>query len=657
MEQDLPALKPQWLVQGQVTTTGAANLWTVASPRPGPDNQGRGGSSRNHSSSGHHRDQNSRTSSSRISSNGPRKHDRDRDGMGKSRGYASFGRNREREREKEFDSRDRESRSITADGFGSFSTCRPERDRLNRSRSRTDSWNKGVVSPNNCNTSRNNTGTGGSFEREFPQLPFDDKRQDINRVPSPASPIQRTVAPDRWNSLLADVPGSSEPKKNLGVSSVLRPAPSKQPEAAPNSGISLSMAETVMQVPLSVGPQLSMEAQKMEEISLRQNTLRPMTSPAIKSSVTNSSKTKGVRNGDPSGPIKAHQSLIPSTNGSARAPVKTDLSKVSQAGNLKILTREQNCTIHTAKDCPDNPMSPPPAPVASVEPLKKPCVSQKLKVATHDIPLSILQSAYVDKKLNARDKHRFFESLRIKSSNGSSSTAESGCPSPSSVADVKQDSCLNVGKDVSLYHSGKDISLYHSGTKCMGNGKCSCEEANSSDGSQRHLSDNENNSSLDHTADGVSQNLLVESRSISSSEPSDRRDEFRVFLSNNTEGSSSSAPADSDDGYKRSQSGSEEASSSSETTEPGDEEHPAEDSLPADFVAFMISLGWEKDKKVEPLGLEEIAVTVRANEELEQKLLSMEDNANIKIVLLYIYSGRGLDKELMKPNAGDKNNA
>jgi hypothetical protein len=48
---------------------------------------------------------------------------------------------------------------------------------------------------------------------------------------------------------------------------------------------------------------------------------------------------------------------------------------------------------------------------------------------------------------------------------------------------------------------------------------------------------------------------------------------------------------------------------------------------------------------------------VRANEELEQKLLSMEDNANIKIVLLYIYSGRGLDKELMKPNAGDKNNA
>ncbi|XP_006647401.1 uncharacterized protein LOC102700496 [Oryza brachyantha] len=637
MEQDLPALKPQWLMQGQVTTTGATNLWTVASTRPGPDNQGRGGSSKNHSS-GHSRDQNSRASSSRVSgSNGPRKHDRD--GMGKSRGYASFGRNREREREKDFDSRDRESRSVTTerDGFASFSTCRPERDRLNRSRPKTDTWNKGVVSPKNCNTSRSNTG-GVSFEREFPQLSFEDKngRQDISRVPSPSitSPIQRippVAAPDRWNSVLADVPVSSEPKKNFVVSSVSRPAPSKQPEAAPSSGTSLSMAETVMQLPLriSVGPQVSTEAQKIEEITLRQNTLRPMTSPAIKSSITSSSKTKGARNGDSSGPSKAtHQSLIPSTNGSARAPVKTDLSKLSQPGSFKILTREQKCATNTAKDCPDNPMSPPPAPIASVEPLKKPCVSQKLKVAPHDIPLSPLQGAYVDKKLNPRDKHKFFESLRTKSSNGANSTVESGCPLLSSVADVK----------------------------CVGNGKCSCEESNSSDGSQRHLSDNENNSSLEHTADGVSHNLLLE-RSNSSCEPADRGAEFRVFLSNNTEGSSSSAAADSDDGYKRSHSGSEEASSSSEATELGDDEHPAEDSLPADFVAFMISLGWEKDKVVEPLGLEEIAVTVRANEELEQKLLSMEDNANIKIVLLYIYSGRGLDNELQKPNAGTKTKA
>ncbi|KAL5212245.1 hypothetical protein ABZP36_023092 [Zizania latifolia] len=655
MEQDLPALKPQWLMQGQATASGAASLWAAASPRP---DQGRGGSSRNHSS-GHNRDQNSRSSSSQrgSGSNGPHRHDED--GMGKSRGYANFGRNKEREQERDFDSHDRESRLVTADrdGFGSFSTCRPERDRLNRARLKTDTWSKGVVSLNNGNTSRSNAGSV-SFEREFPQL-YEDKngRQDISRVPSPGvtSPIQRISSitpPDCWNSMLADVPVSREPKKNLAAPSVSRSAPSKQPEAVPNSGTTLSMAETVMQAPLrnSVGPQLSIEAQKIEEITLRQNTLRPMMSPLIKSSAISSSKTKGARNGDPSGPSKVtQQSLIQSSNGSARALVKTDISKLSQSGSFKILTREQNGTTHTAKDCcPDNPVSPP-APVASVEPLKKPCVSQKFKVAIHDGPLSLLQGAYGDKKFNARDKHRFFESLRTKSSNGSSSTVESGCPSPSNVADMKQDSCLNLGKG---------ISSFHSGMKCIGNGKCSCEETNSSDGSQRLLSDNEeHNLSLDNTLDEVSQNLLLDNRSDSSSEPADRRDEeFQVFLSDNAEGSLSSAPAYSDDGYKRSNCGSEEASSSSEATEPGDDEHPTEDSLPADFVSFMISLGWEKDKKVESLGLEEIAATVRANKKLAQKLLSMEDNANVKIILLYI-SGAGLDKELQKPNAGTKDNA
>ncbi|KAG8071119.1 hypothetical protein GUJ93_ZPchr0006g43423 [Zizania palustris] len=605
MEQDLPALKPQWLMQGQVTASGAASLWAAASPRP---DQGRGGSSRNHSS-GHNRDQNSRSSSSQrgSGSNGPHRHDED--GMGKSRGYANFGRNKERERERDFDSHDRESRPVTADcdGFGSFSTCRPERDRLNRARLKTDTWSKGVVSLNNGNTSRSNTGSV-SFERDFPQL-YEDKngRQDISRVPSPGvtSPIQRIspiTPPDCWNSVLADVPVSREPKKNLVAPSVSRSAPSKQPEAVPNSVTTLSMAETVMQAPLrnSVGPQLSIEAQKIEEITLRQNTLRPMMSPTIKSSAISSSKTKGARNGDPPGPSKVtQQSLIQSSNVSARALVKTDISKISQSGCFKILTREQNGTTHTAKDCcPDNPVSPP-APVASVEQLKKACVSQKFKVAIHDGPLSLLQGAYGDKKFNARDKHRFFESLRTKSSNGSSSTVESGCPSPS----MKQDSCLNLGKD---------ISLFHSGMKCIGNGKCSCEETNSSDGSQRLLSDNEeHNLSLDNTLDEVSQNLLLDNRSDSSSEPADRGDEeFQVFLSDNAEGSLSSAPAYSDDGYKRSNGGSEEASSSSEATEPGDDEHSTEDSLPADFVSFMISLGWEKDKKVESLGLEEIAATV-----------------------------------------------
>lgn len=230
----------------------------------------------------------------------------------------------------------------------------------------------------------------------------------------------------------------------------------------------------------------------------------------------------------------------------------------------------------------------PPARVVYMEPHMKPPLGQKLKVSTHDLPL-VQGSSGVGKS-----RLKFFESLRTKSYNGSSSAVESGCePSPSSGVDAKHDSCLN------------------SGMKCMGNGKCFCEEANSSEGSQRHHSDSEEiNSSLQSVdmAAGGSQQLVVENLESDSSELADTGDEgFQVSISDNADGSSSSALADSDDGYKNSQSGNEEASSSSEATEPEDEEYPAEAIFTAEDLAFMISLGWSKDEKVQPLGLEEIA--------------------------------------------------
>lgn len=613
-------------MQGQVTATGAASLWAAASPSLRKDSQGKGGPSRNRSS-GHNRDQSSRQSSSRKSSvsSGPRRLDRDRDEMGKTRGYANFGRNKDKEREKDFDSRDRESRSVAADrdGFQSFSSCKPERDRMNRARSKTDTWSKGVG--NNGSTSRSNA-VGVSFERDFPQLSSEDNgKQEISRIPSPGitTPIQ---SPPPY-TVLAEAPVSSETKKNLVASSVPQAAPSKKPEVVLNSGAVLSMAETVMQAPQKIylGPQLSIDAQKIEERTLRQNTLRPLTSTASKSFVTSSSKTKGTR-GDPAGPSKAiQQALLPPANGSVRAPVKTELSKLSLSGSFKILTREQNGTAQAPKDSPGNPVSPPPAPVASVGPQKKPYQNQKLKIATHDLPLT--QGAYGDTKLKSKIRSNFFRTLRSKSSSGSSSVIESGCePSPSSIVDVEHDSCLKPGKAFS----------------CMGNGKCSCEEANSSEGSQRHLSDNEeNNSSLEPAdmADGGSRQLLLENRESDSSELADTGDEgFQVSLSDNIDGSSSSAPADSDDGCKNSQSGNEEASSSSEATEPEDEEYPAEAIFTAEDLDFMTSLGWSKDEEVQPLGLEEIADYVRHHKGLEQRLLSMESNAHIKIVLLYLCS-------------------
>ncbi|OEL22225.1 hypothetical protein BAE44_0016761 [Dichanthelium oligosanthes] len=695
MEQDTPLLKPGWMKD---KAAGAANFWATTSSRS--DYQVIGGSSRNHSS-GHDRDHNSQQSSSGRSSgsNGSRKPDRD--AMGKSRGYGNFGRNRDkdRDRERDFDSRDRERRSTAADrdDFKSFGTCRSERDRMNRARSKADTWSKGVVSVNNGSASRNNavsssrsndksntiasTGTGVvnsfsnaavgasisnaavrtsisnasvsstvskvsnaasiTFEREFPQLSLEDKngRQGISKVPSPgiSTPIQNVplITPsDGWNSVLADLPLVSDAKKSPATSSLLQIAPSKQTEVVPNSGTALSMAEAVMQAPPRIcsGPQLSIEAQKIEERTLRQHILRPLTPPASKSSVLSSLKAKGTRLGDPTGPSKTAQQLkIQSANGSIRGQVKSDISKLSQSGSYQVLTREQNSAAHNAKDCPIKPVSPP-TPLVSIDTQKKPVVSQKLKIGTNEHPLP-LQGPCGDRKSNEREKRRvFFEGLRTKSSNGSSIAVDSGSqPSPSSSVDVKQDSCL--GNDFSFLPSDEK--------KCTGQGKCFCEEANSSEGSQRHLSDTEENiPSLKPTvADGMSQRLLGQSREAdSSSEPADTGDEgFQSSLSDSAEGSLSSTPADSDDGWNRSQSGNEEASSLSEVTEPGDEDHPA-DISPED-KRFLILLGWREEEivQVEPLDFDEIADTVKGCEELKKKLQSMESNDDIiKSILLHI---------------------
>lgn len=280
------------------------------------DYQAAGVSLRNHSS-GHYRDHGSQQSSSGRSSgsNGSRRPDRD--GMGKSRDYINFGKFKDRDRQRVFDSRDWESRSAAAvrDDFKSFSTCKSERDRMNRARSKADTWNKGIgsTSRNNAasssrsndksstvastgtvvnsvrnaalgttisnasvrtsvsNTSVSNAVSNASnaasitFEREFPQLSSEDKngRQGISKVPSPSisTPIQNVplISPDGWSSMLADLPLLSDPKKSLATSSLLHIAPSKQTEVVPNSGTALSMAETVMQAPLriSIRPQVT----------------------------------------------------------------------------------------------------------------------------------------------------------------------------------------------------------------------------------------------------------------------------------------------------------------------------------------------------------------------------------------------------------------
>uniref|UniRef100_A0A0A9ARK4 Uncharacterized protein n=1 Tax=Arundo donax TaxID=35708 RepID=A0A0A9ARK4_ARUDO len=654
MERGEPSLKPEWLLRVP-STVAATALRPATSSRA--DDQGRGASSRNRSS-GRDRDRSNQQSSSRrgSGSSGSRRGDRD-GGTGKSRGYASFGRNnRERGQEKDPEFCDRESRLVQPedplrDGFESFSSCRPEKDRLNRTRSKAAESNRAVgASLDNGNISKKDTG-GISFEREFPHLGSEDKngKQDIGRVPSPgfstpSHSIPLVNVPDCWNSVLVEAPILGDPNTNP-VSSSVSPAGSSKQTEAPNSGSVLSMAETVMQSPLkiSTAPQLSIDAQKIEERTMRQCILRPLTPSSTKTSVSSSLdklKPKGARAGESNGPAKvAPQLSIQPSNGSVRAPVKTELVKPSQSGSLQVLSREQNGTVNTAKDCTSNPVSPVLGLSSSMEPMRKSVVNQKLKVASNGLPLHLVQGSFGERKASAKDKHKFFELLRSKSVNGSSTAVDS----PSSLIDEQQNSCL-------------DLSLFNSGIKCIENGSSSCEEANSCEGSQQHLSDHEEiipPSESRDVLDVGSLGILVDNRDASSSpvladtedvaSKKPQPDQAEDILSRpayiNGDGSVMSISAENEANLPLEPIGAEgeEAYPAQEFEHIGAEEEPhraqefdpvgaeeelysAQDKPSPEELAFLLSLGWDENEEVPPLQQEEIADCVRQNVRLQQKL-------------------------------------
>ncbi|CAL5016714.1 unnamed protein product [Urochloa decumbens] len=624
MERAEPSLKPEWLLRS--ATVAATALRPATSPRAA-DDQGRGASSRNRSS-GRDRDRGSQQSSSRRSSGSGGSRRNDRDGTGKSRGYSSFGRhNRERVQEKDPDFRDRESKLVQLedplrDGFESFSSCRSEKDRLNRTRSKVSVSNRVVgVSLDNGNISKKDTG-GIAFEREFPHLGYEDKngKQDIGRVPSPGinTPIQSiplVAASEGWNSVLADVPILSDPSIN-SISSSSPAGLSKQTELS-NSGGALSMAETVMQSPLkiSTAPQLSIDAQKIEERTMRQCILRPLTPSSNKISASNSLdklKSKGARVGDSNGPIKiAPQLSLQPSSSSIRTPVKTDLVKPSQSGSLQVLSREQNGTVNTAaKDSTSNPVSPVLGRSSSMEPMRKSVVNPKLNVATNGRSLHPLQGSFGDRKAIAKGKRIFFDSLRSKSQNGSSTATES----QTSLIDDQQNSCPE-------------------------NGSSSCEEANSCEGSQQHLSDNEiiPPSESHDILDEGSLGIQVDNRDASSL-PVDAATEdvaSKKPLPDNVEDVLPVKPAYINNGSMISNPVDNEAGEEIPCPCPAQEfEHigageekpcPAQEfeSIGAggeEELNLLRSMGWDENEIVQPLQQEEIADCLRQNVRLQQKL-------------------------------------
>jgi hypothetical protein len=314
-------------------------------------------------------------------------------------------------------------------------------------------------------------------------------------------------------------------------------------------------------------------------------------------------KPKVARPGEVNAPIKvAPQLSVQPSSSSVRAPVKTELVKSAQSGSLQVLSREQNGTVNTAKDTISSPVSPVLGRSSSMEPMRKP-VNQKPR-------------SFGVRKASAKDKHKFFELLRSKSVNGSSTATES----PSSLIDDQQNSCL-------------DLSLYNSGAKFLEYGSSSCEEANSCEGSQRHLSDNEvipPSESCDVLDEG-SLGILVDNRDASSSVFAGTEDiaskksqpdipayiDGVSMMSNsvNDDTKSPFVPIIAEKSYPSPElehigAGEEEpyAAEDFEHIGTGEEElYFAQDKPSPEELAFLRSLGWDENEVVPPLQQEEIA--------------------------------------------------
>ncbi|VAH48254.1 unnamed protein product [Triticum turgidum subsp. durum] len=306
-------------------------------------------------------------------------------------------------------------------------------------------------------------------------------------------------------------------------------------------------------------------------------------------------KTKGARAGDSNGSTKtAPQLSAQSSNNSVRTPVKSEVAKPSQPGSFQVLTREQNGAANTSKDSTSNPLSPILGRSSSVEPLKKPLVNQKLKGVINGLPLQLQQGPSGERKSITKAKHKFFELLRSKSLNGSSM----GIESSSSLINEQKNPCL-------------DLSLFDAGIKCIETGSSSCEDANSCDGSQRHLSDNEETKASLEPLDVFyreSHGVAAVKDSNSLSDHADAENGSMAPQADKAEATLAIMAADINDGSAKADSSYGDAGLLFVPIVTGEEEsYPTEDEPSPEEMAFLKSLGWKEDEVVPPLKQEEIA--------------------------------------------------
>ncbi|KAL1564683.1 hypothetical protein AAHA92_06994 [Salvia divinorum] len=200
-----------------------------------------------------------------------------------------------------------------------------------------------------------------AFERDFPSLGVDERAviSDIGRVPSPGlSAIQSlpigtsaSLGGEKWTSALAEVPlfvGGN----GTASSSVLQATSSSSASLALGSATSLNMAEAVAQGPSrsQTTPQLSVGAQRLEELAIKQSRqLIPVTPSLPKGLVLNLSDKSKSKVGSQQHSIS---SSLPVNHSPRGGPVKSDVSKTSNVGKLQVLkpVREKNGVGPVVKD-------------------------------------------------------------------------------------------------------------------------------------------------------------------------------------------------------------------------------------------------------------------------------------------------------------------
>ncbi|GMH22421.1 hypothetical protein Nepgr_024264 [Nepenthes gracilis] len=479
MERSEPSLVPEWL---KSSGGGSSSHHFASSHSDGPllalpkRNRSSKSIDKNDAPHSSFLDRSFSNSRRTTSSNGSTKHDKNY-----LRSYASFNRNQRDTEKKRLNISDNWDAEY-ADPLRSMLYERTEEDTLRRSQTMIPRMQgeemQQRVSTDSRSGKNNDIGNGGlsvgdivtgikkvTFNRDFPSLVSGERPStpELSRVPSPvfnrgaqSLSIGKSalISREGWTSALAEVP--------MGVgSSSIGSSPSLQPSApAPLSGATtasitsgLNMAEALTQAPSGshTASQPSVQTQRFEELAVLQSKrLIPMTHSMPKSSVLSpSDKLKpktAPRTTEPVVTSKNGQlvSLQPNNHFLRGGNTGVDGPKTSHSGKLLVLKPErENGVTPASRDGNDlSTSSPSFAPVS----LKNP---RNPKIFS------------VERKPQVQSRTDFFNSVRKKSMNSTSVSADSGAV----VSSVKAENLGEQHKDM----AGDLVSPY---TKNDGEVQC-----------------------------------------------------------------------------------------------------------------------------------------------------------------------------------------